>query len=116
MAWSSRGLRRTGEGRGSFYKGMLAAEPGADDRRRAELRIMAQREARQSLYFDLTTSWSKDISIIRASLGAAVEQAWNEGDRRGEALTAVLLARSVRFCVTLNNAALAQGVEICITV
>ena len=88
---------------------MLAAEPGADDRRRAELRIMAQREARQSpLYFDLTTSWSKDISIIRASLGAAVEQAWNEGDRRGEALTAVLLAEVSEILRDANNAALAQ--------
>jgi hypothetical protein len=64
-----------------IYKGLVAAEPGADDYRRAELRIMAQREARQSpLYFDLTTSWSKDISIFYASLGAAVQRARDEGD------------------------------------
>jgi hypothetical protein len=49
-----------------IYKGLVAAEHGADDHRRAELRIMAQREARQSpLYFDLTTSWSKDIAARR---------------------------------------------------
>jgi hypothetical protein len=29
------------------YKSLLAAEPGADDHRRAELRIEAQRQARQ---------------------------------------------------------------------
>lgn len=45
-----------------IYKGLLAAEPGADDHRRAALRIEAQRPARQSqLYFNLTMSWSKDI-------------------------------------------------------
>ena len=48
-----------------IYRDLLAAEPGANDHRRAELRIEAQRQARQSpLYFDLTTSWSKDISIF----------------------------------------------------
>jgi hypothetical protein len=31
-----------------IYKSLLAAEPGADDHRRAELRIVAQRQARQS--------------------------------------------------------------------
>ena len=51
-----------------IYKGLLAAEPGADDHRRAELRITAQRQARQSpLYFDVTTSWSKDISIFHVA-------------------------------------------------
>jgi TrwC relaxase len=49
-----------------IYKSLLAAEPGADDHRRAVLRIEAQRQARQSpLYFDLTVSWSKDISQRR---------------------------------------------------
>ncbi len=31
-----------------IYQGLVAAEPGADDHRRAELRIEAQRQARQS--------------------------------------------------------------------
>src|SRR5690349_15210483 len=76
-----------------IYKGRVAAEPGADDSRKAELRITAQRQARQSpLYFDLTTSWSKDISIFHASLGAAVQRARDVGDRQGKALAAALLA------------------------
>jgi hypothetical protein len=57
------------------YKSLLAAEPSADDHRRAALRIEAHWQARQSpLYFDLTVSWSKDISIFHASLGAAAVQ------------------------------------------
>ena len=62
---------------------------------------MAQRQARQSpLYFDLTTSWSKDISIFHASLGAAVQRARDTDDKRSEALAAGLLAEVDRFCVT----------------
>jgi AAA domain-containing protein/TrwC relaxase len=91
-----------------IYKGLLAGEPGADDHRRAELRIMAQREARQSpLYFDLTTSWSKDISIFHASLGATVQRARDAGDRRGEALAGGLLAEVDAILRDANNAALA---------
>jgi hypothetical protein len=91
-----------------IYQGLLAAEPGADDHRRAELRIMAQREARQSpLYFDLTTSWSKDISIFHASLGAAVQRARDDGDRRGEALAAGLLTEVDAILRAGNDAALA---------
>ena len=91
-----------------IYKGLLAAEPGADDHRKAELRIIAQREARQSpLYFDLTTSWSKDISIFHASLGAAVQRARDEGDRQGEALAAGLLAEVDAILREGNDAALA---------
>src|SRR5262249_48054402 len=76
-----------------IYKGLVAAEPGANDHRKAELRIIARREARRSpLYFDVTTSWSKDISIFHASLGTAVQRARDEGDRRDESLAAGLLA------------------------
>jgi AAA domain/TrwC relaxase len=91
-----------------IYKGLLAAEPGADDHRRAVLRIEAQRQARQSpLYFDLTVSWSKDISIFHASLGAAIQRARDEGDRRGEALAAGLLAEADAILRHANDAALA---------
>jgi TrwC relaxase len=91
-----------------IYKGLVAAEPGADDHRRAELRIMAQREARQSpLYFDLTTSWSKDISIFHASLGAAVQRARDGGDKQAGALAAGLLAEVDAILREANNAALA---------
>jgi conjugative relaxase-like TrwC/TraI family protein len=91
-----------------IYKGLVAAEPGADDHRKAELRIMAQRQARQSpLYFDLTVSWSKDISIFHASLGAAVQRARDEGDKRDEALAAGLVAEIDQILRDANDAALA---------
>jgi hypothetical protein len=91
-----------------IYQGLLAVEPGADDHRRAELRIIAQRQARQSpLYFDLTVSWSKDISIFHASLGAAVQRARDEGDKQAGALAAGLLAKVDQVLRDANNAALA---------
>jgi TrwC relaxase len=91
-----------------IYKSLVAAEPGADDHRRAVLRIEAQRQARQSpLYFDLTVSWSKDISIFHASLGAAVQRARDEGDKQAEALAAGLLAEADQILRDANDAALA---------
>jgi AAA domain/TrwC relaxase len=91
-----------------IYKSLVAAEPGADDHRRAVLRIEAQRQARQSpLYFDLTISWSKDISIFHASLGTAVQRARDEGDKRAEALAAGLLAEVDQILRDANNAGLA---------
>jgi hypothetical protein len=69
---------------------------------------MAQRQARQSpLYFDLTTSWSKDISIFHASLGAAVQRAREHNDKRAEALAAGLLAEMDAILRDANDAALA---------
>jgi hypothetical protein len=91
-----------------IYKSLVAAEPGAGDHRRAVLRIEAQRMARQSpLYFDLTVSWSKDISVFHASLGAAVQRARDSGDRRAEALAAGLLAEVDEILREANDAALA---------
>jgi AAA domain/TrwC relaxase len=91
-----------------IYSSLVAAEPGADDHRRAALRIEAQRQARQSpLYFDLTVSWSKDISIFHASLGAAVQRARDEGDKQAEALAAGLLAEVDQILRDANNAGLA---------
>src|SRR5262249_56897636 len=90
-----------------MYKSLVAAEPGADDHRRAALRIEAQRQARQSpLYFDLTVSWSKDISLFHASLGAAAQRARDTGDKRAEALAAGLLAEVDQVLRDANNAAL----------
>ena len=69
---------------------------------------MAQRQARQSpLYFDLTVSWSKDISIFHASLGAAVQRARDDGDTHAEMLAAGLLAEVDQTLRAANNAALA---------
>jgi Helicase conserved C-terminal domain/TrwC relaxase len=91
-----------------IYQSLVAAEPGANDHRKAELRITAQRQARQSpLYFDLTTSWSKDISIFHASLGAAVQRARDAGDKREESVAAGLLAEVDQILRDANNAALA---------
>ena len=68
---------------------------------------MAQQQARQSpLYFDLTTSWSKDISIFHASLGAALQRARDAGDTRAEALAAGLLAEVDAILRDANDAAL----------
>jgi hypothetical protein len=52
------------------YARLLAAEPHAAAERRRELRLDATRRARQGpLFFDLTISLSKSISIFHASLG-----------------------------------------------
>jgi hypothetical protein len=49
-----------------IYTGLLAAEPHATAERKRELRLEATRQARQSpLFFDLTLSMSKSISIPR---------------------------------------------------
>lgn len=68
---------------------------------------MAQRQARQSpLYFDVTTSWSKDISIFHASLGAAIQRARDQGDQHAETLAARLLAEVDQILRNANSAAL----------
>src|SRR5689334_18674445 len=91
-----------------IYRGLLAAEPGANDHRRAELRIEAQRQARQSpLYIELTVSWSKDISIFHASLGAAVQRARDAGDTRAGAVAAGVLAEVDQMLREASDAALA---------
>jgi hypothetical protein len=53
-----------------LYAQLLAAEPHATADRKRELRTEAAGKARQSpLFFDLTISLSKSISIFHASLG-----------------------------------------------
>jgi conjugative relaxase-like TrwC/TraI family protein len=69
-----------------IYAQLVAAEPHATAERQHELRIEAAQQARQSpLYFDLTVSLSKSISIFHASLGENSRQAHQAGDRAGEA-------------------------------
>ena len=64
---------------------LLAAEPHATAERRRELRIEATRQARQSpLFFDLTVSLSKSISIFHASLGENARLARQAGDKDGD--------------------------------
>jgi conjugative relaxase-like TrwC/TraI family protein len=68
------------------YKLLLAAEPHATAERKRELRIEAVRKARQSpLFFDLTLSLSKSISVFHASLGENARLARQAGDQDGDA-------------------------------
>jgi conjugative relaxase-like TrwC/TraI family protein len=67
-----------------LYAQLLAAEPHATAERMRELRTEAVRKARQSpLFFDLTISFSKSISIFHASLGENVRLARQAGDHDG---------------------------------
>ena len=62
--------RSPGSGRkaADLYAQLLAAEPHATSERKRELRLEATRMARQSpLFFDLTLSLSKSVSIFHAS-------------------------------------------------
>jgi len=68
------------------YARLLAAEPHATAERQRELRIEAAGRARQSpLYFDLTISFSKSISLFHASLGENARLARQAGDQEGAA-------------------------------
>jgi conjugative relaxase-like TrwC/TraI family protein len=67
------------------YARLLAAEPHATAGRRRVLRIEATRHTRQSpLFFDLTLSLSKSISIFHASLGENARLARQAGDQDGD--------------------------------
>ena len=79
--------RPPGSGRkaADLYTALLAAEPHATAERRRELRIEAVRRARQSpLFFDLTLSLSKSISIFHASLGENARLARQAGGHDGD--------------------------------
>jgi hypothetical protein len=79
--------RPPGSGRNAadLYAQLLAAEPHATSERKHELRTEAVKKARQSpLFFDLTISLSKSISIFHASLGENARLARQAGDREGD--------------------------------
>ena len=79
--------RAPGSGRNAagIYARLLAAEPQATAERQRELRLEATRQARLSpLYFDLTLSLSKSISIFHASLGENARLARLAGDEAGD--------------------------------
>jgi hypothetical protein len=72
---------------------LLAAEPHATAERKRELRAEAVKKARQSpLFFDLTISLSKSISIFHASLGENARLARQAGDKDGDAYWSALVA------------------------
>jgi hypothetical protein len=79
--------RPPGSGRNAadLYAKLLAAEPHGTAERRRELRVEATRQARQSpLFFDLTVSLSKSISLFHASLGENARLAREGGDWDGD--------------------------------
>jgi conjugative relaxase-like TrwC/TraI family protein len=79
--------RAPGDGRkaADIYTRLLAVEPHATAERKRELRLEATRQARQSpLFFDLTLSLSKSISIFHASLGENARLAREVGDEAGD--------------------------------
>jgi hypothetical protein len=77
----------------SLYAQLLAAEPHATAERKRELRTEAAKKARQSpLFFDLTLSLSKSISIFHASLGENARLARQAGDQQGDAYWSGLVA------------------------
>ena len=80
-----------------MYAQLLAAEPHATAERKRELRAEAAGRARQSpLFFDLTLSLSKSISIFHASLGENARLARQAGDRTGRRTGPAWSARWMR--------------------
>ncbi|TVZ00006.1 hypothetical protein EAS64_38630 [Trebonia kvetii] len=76
-----------------LYATLLAAEPQATPERKRELRIQAGRQTRQSpLFFDLTLSLSKSLSIFHASLGENARLAREARDADGERYWSSLVA------------------------
>ena len=75
------------------YNALLAAEPHATAERQRELRTEAARKARQGpLFFDLTLSLSKSISLFHASLGQNARLARQAGDKDGDQYWSALVA------------------------
>ena len=78
-----------------LYARLLAAESHATAERKRELLLEATRQARQSpLFFDLTLSLSKSISIFHASLGENARLARQAGDHDGDAYWSALVAEA----------------------
>ncbi len=89
------------------YEKLLAAEPEATQGRRRALRAEAQKAARQGpLYFDLTVSLSKSISVFYASLGENLRQAKLAGDQEGAEYWAGLIAEVDEMIHAANQAGL----------
>jgi hypothetical protein len=91
----------------AVYEKLLAAEPEATQGRRRALRAEAQKTARQGpLYFDLTVSLSKSISVFYASLGENLRQAQLAGDQAGAEYWAGLIAEVDEMIHAANQAGL----------
>jgi conjugative relaxase-like TrwC/TraI family protein len=89
------------------YERLVAAEPGALPGRRRELRMEAQRSVRQSpLYYDVTVSPSKSISVFHASLGENMREAVARGDAKDAAYWRACIEGMDADILAANNAAL----------
>ena len=87
------GRPASGRKAAEVYKALLAAEPHATAERQRELRTEAAQKARQGpLFFDLTLSLSKSISIFHASLGENARLARQAGDKDGDQYWSALVA------------------------
>lgn len=85
----------------------LAAEPHATEARKQELRAEAHKETRVGYpYTDITVSFSKDISVLGASIRENLRQAREAGDSAGQAYWADCLARFQECLQEGNRAAL----------
>jgi hypothetical protein len=74
-----------GQKAADVFSRLLAGEPHATAERKRELRLESVRQTRQSpLFFDLTLSLSKSISIFHASLGENARLAREAGDSAEE--------------------------------
>ena len=84
---------RTAAKTAAIYESLLAAEPHATAERKRELQFEAAARTRQSpYYFDLTSGFSKSISLFEASVGQGIKEAHDRGDQAGEARRAAMEA------------------------
>jgi conjugative relaxase-like TrwC/TraI family protein len=84
---------RTAAKTAEIYESLLAAEPHATAERKRELQFEAAARTRQSpYYFDLTSGFSKSISLFEASVGQGIKEAHDRGDQAGEARRAAMEA------------------------
>jgi hypothetical protein len=73
-----------GQAATQIFQQLIEVEPHATAERRREMLIEAATRARRSpLYFDLTISLSKSVSIFHASLGENARLAQSAGDKAG---------------------------------
>jgi conjugative relaxase-like TrwC/TraI family protein len=91
-----------------IYEQFLAAEPHATAERKLELRIAAAQAARHPpLYFDVTVSLSKSISVFHASLGENARLAKEAGDLGRYGYWADLVAEVDEMIYAANAAGMA---------
>ena len=80
-----------------LYAAALAAEPGADPERRAELRLEAGKGARKNVAFlDATFSVQKSVTVLHTAFEAQEVQAAGAADRARDALAGAVQSGDTR--------------------